>query len=527
MNFVFFFFIILLLFCKGKEPEKKEVFDETIQFEDVYFIEEIVEEIIKPEDIIEEVFNEDIEIEKDVSIDEINEFKYDKFETLETEIITEKKKLCSYELKEDDKIDIDGCHNSIYAPPNYFEFYPILKRMWALEDGKTIRIGIFWINGHGVYVNKKHLEEKYDKIWVYFPIPYLLPTGIIYYDINTETDEVKFVDEIVFNPAEIEALKRSADLYAHFFYPAGKKKFIEYEINGKKYRMNIRCEYYYQCRTDINPLTEEIEETIPELIEINLKKREINLLQVWHPYKKVIPFPFDIELLSNEKIWLSGCECKIPFEGVQTHYNCPDFENEFYGCWKHLKEQEWNCCDTNKVLEELKKSGEIGFKAFSHFYLIPYEGENGIIFSPNCEWIEQIEINKAGITEYYGKYSDFSDFTENDIPLSYSIHSLIFSGVQPFSDQFKSIKYEPIYTPNMELIDVCYFYTSSLLKGAYYKIEIENLEKKNLGKFKATRYLGVIEPPEFFPPPSEGWEKFDYTKPCELVNPLSIPIWDF
>jgi len=101
--------------------------------------------------------------------------------------------------------------------PDYYpmqpRFHAVPKRMYLLDDDRTLRVALYWFNGYGVTIGREDDPEYWVGIQEDEPaycmeaVDGLLPSGLLYFDIDTETDEVEFVGEVVLSLIAAEQIR--------------------------------------------------------------------------------------------------------------------------------------------------------------------------------------------------------------------------------------------------------------------------------------------------------------------------------
>lgn len=96
---------------------------------------------------------------------------------------------------------------------------PLQSRLFAIPyvlrympDGVTLRVGLFWLNGYDAFFyygdySGGPINQLEHNCWL--PVDGVLPSGLVYYDIDTITDEATFLGEIVFTPATVANIRGS------------------------------------------------------------------------------------------------------------------------------------------------------------------------------------------------------------------------------------------------------------------------------------------------------------------------------
>lgn len=117
-----------------------------------------------------------------------------------------------------------GAHVTILHP-TYLGEKPSQSRLMAvpygaslLADGQTLRVGVAWFNGYGAVVKVGELRPLgWDPIHCQEVQDGLLPSGLVYYDVDTVTDNVTFVGEVVFSPSSAEIMRWNWTLAVELF----------------------------------------------------------------------------------------------------------------------------------------------------------------------------------------------------------------------------------------------------------------------------------------------------------------------
>ncbi len=107
-------------------------------------------------------------------------------------------------------------HDDFWGPEPMERQAPVQARLFALpfgmrllEDGKTLRIGVLWFNGFGANIYKENAPEIiFGPFYCFDPVDGLLPSGVIFYDLDTATDEISFLGETVFDLWTAESMRQ-------------------------------------------------------------------------------------------------------------------------------------------------------------------------------------------------------------------------------------------------------------------------------------------------------------------------------
>ena len=107
-------------------------------------------------------------------------------------------------------------HDGFWGPEPLGRQAPVQARLFALpfgmrllEDGKTLRIGVLWFNGYGANIYKEFVPEIiFGPFYCLDPVDGLLPSGVIFYDLDTATDEISFLGETVFDLWTAESMRQ-------------------------------------------------------------------------------------------------------------------------------------------------------------------------------------------------------------------------------------------------------------------------------------------------------------------------------
>lgn len=101
-------------------------------------------------------------------------------------------------------------HSDMYEPvgPTQSRLAALPFHMSLLPDGQTLRVGLVWFNGYGAVVTVGLPQPLgRDPIACQDVVDGLLPSGLIYYDIDTTTDQVTFVGQVVLAPFSAEVMR--------------------------------------------------------------------------------------------------------------------------------------------------------------------------------------------------------------------------------------------------------------------------------------------------------------------------------
>ncbi len=159
-------------------------------------------------DKVSDVARPDTSMDTEVTETEVKKDSIDK----ETDSQTEGYHLAGVEVQRDEEVRFP--HNKLYQGgerewPSQARLFALPFGMRLLSDGATIRIGVLWFNGFGAYIYNK--STKYNMVFgPYYcqdPVDGLLPSGVVYYDLNTQTEQVSFVGETVFTLWTAESMR--------------------------------------------------------------------------------------------------------------------------------------------------------------------------------------------------------------------------------------------------------------------------------------------------------------------------------
>ena len=473
--------------------------------------------------------------------------------------------LCGYQLKEGEYPYNNEYHAqeglmSSYDPnikADGVAYYP--KRMWLLPDGKTLRVAVLWLNGMGISVGDSEgalLPEHAYSTYCWKPVATVLPSGFVYWDVNTETQEVTFLGETVLAPSDYRGFYYGEPFYraATQWDPQGSEKWLMEVPVGEDIYQFSACPTFgpHRCRQDIYASngsmtfewqgqvlaghTDPPTTGVQQFFDVILSQREIWSLRRFGPkgdFKEVVPLPVSVHQLSKEKIWRSGCDCEQPIPSVD--WSCSEEGPYICGLAKWVDPPYEYCrCSGGGKLAEMPPPEEQIERPYDRAYFTPYEGENGLFsvvhIQSSLHW--QQFSNVAG-----PQCQEDGEGTSNSWPALNGADQMISLGPVSASSPFQFPElcaqyvtaYAPISTPPLTTSYLgCYNVPNSLCGGAVTCDEVYDIEWSFGGLLNFVLSIQV-EAPETYPDPAVFIATFgiDPRVPCDLQASYSVPLWDW
>lgn len=474
--------------------------------------------------------------------------------------------LCGYQLKEGEYPYYNGSHAQdglmgSYDPNLKIEsvsYYP--KRIWLLPDGKTLRVAVLWLNGTGISVGNSEgtlLSEHAYSTYCWKPVATVLPSGFVYWDVNTETQEVTFLGETVLAPGDYWSFHYGGPFYraATQFEPEGNEKWLmEVPVGEDTYQFSACTSFGpHRCKQDIYPsngvmtfeweaqaLAGKVDPPTPSVqlfFDIILSQREIWSLRRFGPkgeFKEVVPLPVSVHQIPKEKIWRSGCDCEQAVPSVD--WSCSQEGPYICGLAKWVDPPYEYCrCSGGGKLTEMPPPEEQIERPYDRAYFTPYEGGNGLFSVVHIQealhWQQfsnvvgpQCQENGHGTISSWPAL-DGADQMISLGPVSGAGNPSLFPDL---CGQFVTAFAQSDSWPFTTSYSGCYNVPNSLCAGVVTCEEVEDVEWSFNGLVRFVLSIEV-ENPGVYPDATYFIAAYgvDPRVPCNLEVRYSVPLWDW
>ncbi|GEM_PF-2618373 len=472
--------------------------------------------------------------------------------------------LCGYQLKEGEyayynpEHKQEGLKNPSVTTGSADCVFYFPKRMWLLPDGKTLRLAVLWLNGVGVSIGDAGgavLPQHAYSTYCWNPVKTVLPTGFVYWDVNTETQEVTFLSETVFASTDYIALLdgHPFDLVTgesppgSFVKPPMKVPVGEdtYEFSPCPYESGQRCgQDSYPGTGGMDPeweahalmgAVDPPSKSVQLHFDIIFSRREIWSLRRFGPkreFKGVVPLPVSVHQLPKEKILRSGCACEQAVPAVT--WSCSKDGPYICGLSKLVEPPHEYCrCSGGGKLEEMPPPEDQIERPYERVYFTPFEGENGLFTffrrGPDFEWVQFSNVDWPQCQQ------DGTGTLDSWPALDAEDQMLWRTQYDYASCQFpeQCAGYVSSYTPSPDwpfwtYYLPCYMKNSNLCSGANTCIEKLGVDWsfQGLVSFRTSRQ--VFEP-DSYPDATLfiSMTGLDPRVPCDLEIRYSVPLWDW
>jgi len=441
-------------------------------------------------------------------------------------------------------------------PADRVVYYP--KRMWLLPDGKTLRVAVLWLNGAGVSVGNAEgviLPEHAYSTYCWNPVKTVLPSGFVYWDVNTETQEVTFLGETVLAPSDYEGFSYGEpfNVVATQFEPDNSVKWLmEVPVGEDTYQFSACPLMGYYCKQDsypssggFDPMWESWAQvgavdpptlTVQNYFDIVFSRREIWSLRRFGPkgeFEQTIPLPVSVHQLPEEKILRSGCACEHSVPAVD--WSCSKDGPYICGLSKLVEPPYEYCrCSGGGKLEEMPPPEDQIERPRERVYFTPYEGENGLFALVRVEdmlyWIQF--ANMAGLQcqqDGTGTINSWPSLDADDQMIETG--PFLHGALHQFPEQCAS--YVCSYTPDPEhpfwsCYLPCYRKKNSLCGGVNTCIEKLSVDWSFQG-LVSFRTSQVVLEPDSYPDATLfiSMHGLDPRVPCDLDVLYNVPLWDW
>jgi len=382
----------------------------------------------------------------------------------------------------------------------------------------------------------------------------VLPSGFVYWDVDTETDTAIFLGETVLAPNDYSQLIYGVP----FVYAASDKEYfngkpwhMEVMVGDDVYRLNACPAQGLRCQQDIYPgsgmtdlswndakLSGQLDppnQSAHWTFDIVFSLREIWTLRRFGPtgaFKHSVPLPISVHQLPQEKLLRSGCACNEAVPAVD--YSCLASGPYMCGTSFYMEpNHEWCRC-SGGTLAEMPVPEEQVERLYAYIYHMPYEGDGGMFtsfliegafawqqFNNSAE--EQCQDNGTGEMASWPPM----DSQEQSIWLA----NLYSGGTFIFNEQcaqYSSIFKNP-FSVTSGILYSCYDKPNSLCPGVRTCVTVDSVDWsfQGLVKYRSSR---VVEEPDLYPKVTEFIELsggVDPSVPCDFETKYALPLWDW
>ncbi len=437
--------------------------------------------------------------------------------------------LCSIDRATNPSLVVDcGTRGRDASAPASSWLRVLPKGFWPAADGSgRVRVGLFWFNGFSAMpTDDTRLPDASRRLCV-SAVPDLLPTGIVYYDLDLEGRTSEFVGMAVLHPLDADrldsvvlghmtgVLNRSPDVFMKGDEPPD----ADTLFLGRYVKVGNRFLRFELVSSDVPVVDSGDTPPLPGLyefqVDISIPTRKVLALKVYGvsgtegaeaspsyrlDYQGSVPLSVDIALIRAAQQAISGCGCSrdgaTPIE-VPARATCVSVEpSGFFSCHTTAGSSDRTCCTNGQG-----------------FYGLPWEGP-GLVLYADCGALSQFRAVTGESTEMAADYTDTADLRVRGLPSSFQIG---------FTDD-PSAALPPEGTVMLATLcghgeeppyAQCAFYLSTMFGGAH-----------------AT--LSEVQVGSATPPTIRGLLSFDDSNlpehvavaPCSRTWEFNLPVWD-
>ncbi len=471
--------------------------------------------------------------------------------------------LCGYQLEEGEypygnEYHVQEGFTTSYDPAtkaNGVAFYP--KRMWLLPDGKTLRVAVLWLNGIGISVGNASgsvLAEHAYSTYCWKPVPTVLPTGFIYWDIDTYTDTVTFLGETVLAPHDYGPLLYGGPflLAATQFDVSGIQPWtMEVPVGDDIYRFYACKTFGQRCQQDSYPGSGTTDSSWEDaallgqldpptrsaqwMFDIIFSRREIWTLRRFGPdgaLKHAIPLPVSVHQLPEEKILRSGCDCKQAVPSVD--WACAKEGPYMCGAYFSVEPNYESCRCNGGTLADMPPPDEQKERLCERIYYTQFEGDNGLFTMMHIG----VVLSWQQFPNIIGELcNEMGTGTIESWPALSSPDQTIWLGNISSGSAFffpdECAKYSTMatdpFSPGSDMAFACYDRPNSLCPGVRTCVDLQSVDWSFQGLVKY-RYTRVVATPDVYPDATEFMVYsggVDPRVPCDFEARQAIPLWDW
>lgn len=472
--------------------------------------------------------------------------------------------LCGYQLAEgefpyNNPLHLQeglGVAYDVNMEPGALFYYP--KRMWLLPDGKTLRVAVLWINGLGVSVGNSDgviPDQHAYASYCWKPIPTVLPSGFIYWDVDTETLQVSFRGETVLAPSDYWGFSYGEPFYraaTQFALDGSKRWLMEVPVGEDVYRFSA-CPAVgpHVCKADSVPSsgaldpyweslavlgqTDPASVLVQNYFDVIFTQREIWSLRRFGPkgeFQQVIPLPISVHQLPQEKILRSGCACEQTIPAVD--WACSQEGPYMCGIDTFMDPPHEHCwCNAAGILSEMPPPEEQSERAFTRAYFSPLESQNGLV-----------SIVSVGTSLWWAQFNydpnlqcqENGTGTLGSWPALEATDQMIvlgpFNGTGTYYEEscstYARSRRPSALPPYWEWFSGCYHIANSLCPGIKTCVDMDQVNFGENQYMYLRMYRDIYEPASY-PDPSDfiSATGVDPRVPCDLEWRAAVPIWDW